>query len=96
VQILAISPEPPELSRKLVDSVKEKHNVDLKFPLLEDSGHKVIDRYGLLNPASNRGIPHPAVYVIDKSGVIRWKFVETNYKTRATNEQILEALKPLS
>jgi peroxiredoxin len=84
------------MSQKLITQIKEKYNVDLKFPLLEDPGHKVIDRYGLLNPVSNRGIPHPAVYVIDKWGIVRWKFVETNYKIRATNEQILEALSPLN
>ncbi len=95
MEILAISVDPPEMSQKLVVLVKEKYSVDLKFPLLEDPGHKVIDLYGLLNPASNRGIPHPAVYVIDKDGIVRWKFVETNYKIRATNEQILEALRAL-
>ena len=96
MEILAISVDPPEMSQKLIMQVKEKYNVDLKFPLLEDPGHKVIDRYGLLNPAANRGIPHPAVYVIDKRGIVRWKFVETNYKIRATNEQILEALTALN
>ena len=96
MEILAISVDPPEMSQKLIMQVKEKYNVDLRFPLLEDLGHKLVDRYGLLNPASNRGIPHPAVYVIDKKGIVRWKFVETNYKIRATNEQILEALSALN
>lgn len=52
--------------------------------------HHVIDRYGLLNP-SGRGWPHPTV-VIDKTGVVRWKFTEVNYKIRPTNAMILEAL----
>lgn len=63
-----------------------------EFPLLSDPGHKVIDRYGLLNP-SGRGLPHPATYVIDKKGILRWRFVEVDYKVRPTNEQIIEALK---
>ena len=50
------------------------------------------DRYGLLNP-EGRGWPHPATFVIDRLGTVRWKFVETNFRVRATNEQILEALK---
>ena len=62
--------------------------------LLSDPGHKVIDRYGLLNP-NGRGIPHPATYVIDKKGVIRWKFVEVNYRIRPSNEQVLNALKSI-
>jgi len=54
----------------------------------------VIDRYGLLNP-KGKGWPHPATYVIDKEGTVRWKFVEVDYKVRATNDMILKALKPL-
>ena len=70
-----------------------KENTGLpQFPLLSDPGHKVIDRYGLLNP-SGRGLPHPATYVIDKKGIVRWRFVEVDYKVRPTNEQIIEALK---
>ena len=63
---------------------------DLVF--LSDPGHRVIDRYGLLNP-SGRGWPHPTAYVIDTKGQVRWKFTEVNYKIRPTNEMILKALK---
>lgn len=80
----------------MVEHVLDKFNVELKFPLLEDPGHKVIDRYGLLNPQlADRGLPHPAVFVIDKEGIVRWKFAETDYRIRAAHEQILQALKPL-
>jgi peroxiredoxin len=54
----------------------------------------VIDRYGLLNP-DGKGWPHPATYVIDREGVVRWKFVETNYTVRASNKQILQELRKL-
>ena len=53
----------------------------------EDKEHKVIDRYGILNPDS-RGWPHPATFVIDPKGIVRWKFIEVDYKKRASNEQI--------
>jgi peroxiredoxin len=68
---------------------------EFDFPMLEDKDHKVIDRYGLLNPEV-KGMPHPATYVIDKQGVVRWKFVETDYTKRPTNEQILEAVRKIS
>jgi peroxiredoxin len=61
------------------------------FVFLSDPGHRVIDRYGLLNP-DGRGWPHPATFVIDRQGVVRWRFVEVDYRVRASNEQILEAL----
>ena len=61
------------------------------FTFASDSGHRVIDRYGLLNPNSP-GWPHPTTYVIDRKGVVRWKFTEVNYKIRPTNQMILDAL----
>ena len=65
------------------------------FVFLSDPGHRVIDRYGLLNP-DGRGWPHPTTLVIDRRGVVRWKIVEVDYKVRPSNEQILEALGRLS
>jgi peroxiredoxin len=41
------------------------------------------------------GIPHPAVYVIDKSGKVIWAKIESNYKERPTNEEIRKALDAL-
>jgi peroxiredoxin len=66
------------------------------FTFLSDPGHRVVDRYGLLNPNDARGIPHPTTFVIDKAGVVRWKFIEVNYKIRPTNEMILAALDGLA
>ena len=77
-----------------MQKLKERFTSDLDFPLLEDKDHKVINRYGILNPNS-KGWPHPATYVIDKKGVVRWRFIETDYKRRPTNDQILEALRNL-
>ena len=66
------------------------------FTFLSDPEHAVIDRYGVLNPAgSRRGIPHPATYVIDKKGVVRWRDVQTDYKIRPTNAAILGAVQAL-
>jgi peroxiredoxin len=77
-----------------VQKLKEKFTGDLDFPLLEDKDHKVINRYGIFNP-NNKGWPHPTTYVIDKQGVVRWRFIETDFKKRPTNGQILEALRKL-
>lgn len=71
------------------------------FPLLADPGHKVIDRYGQLNPqlfknASNPSgyiVPHPAVLLVDKTGRVAWKYTNVDANVRATNEQILAAIK---
>ena len=63
------------------------------FTFLSDPDHTVISRYGVLNPSGNRrGIPHPATYVIDQQGVVRWRDVQTDYKVRPTNAAIKTAL----
>ena len=95
VQILTVSIDNHEDSKKFVQKLKERFSGDLDFPMLEDKNHKVIDRYGIYNP-DGKGWPHPATYVIDKQGVVRWKFVEVDYKKRPTNEQILQALRKIS
>lgn len=87
-----MSIDPKEDLQKMLDRVaKETGGPAPDFPFLSDPGHRVIDRYGLLNPGG-RGWPHPTVYVIDRSGTVRWKFTEVNYKVRPTNAMILEAL----
>jgi peroxiredoxin len=95
IQILAVSIDSHGDSKKFVRKLTEGFTGDLDFPLLEDRNHRVIDRYGILNP-EGKGWPHPATYVIDKQGVVRWKFVEVDYTKRPTNEQILQALRKIS
>ncbi len=92
VQILAVSIDSRDDSKKFVQKLKERFSGDLDFPMLEDKDHRVIDRYGILNP-DGKGWPHPATYLIDKQGVVRWKFVEVDYRKRPTNAQIIEALR---
>ncbi|MBI2989498.1 MAG: peroxiredoxin family protein [Deltaproteobacteria bacterium] len=95
VQILAVSIDTHDESKKFVQKLKERFPAaELDFPMLEDKNHKVIDRYGILNP-DGKGWPHPATYVIDKQGVVRWRVVEVDYTKRPSNEQILRELRKL-
>lgn len=101
--ILALSPDDVEGARKMVERQAKEQGAPPNFALLADPEHRVIDRYGQLNPElfkneSNPAgyiVPHPAVFVIDREGRVRWKFTNTDARVRATNEQIREALKPL-
>jgi len=66
------------------------------FAFLSDPDHAVIARYGVMNPAgTRRGIPHPATYVIDKKGMVRWRDIQTDYKIRPTNSAVLTAVQAL-
>lgn len=96
-QILALSVDGPEDLQKMVDRISLEDGILPDFPLLSDPSHQVIDRYGLFNPEDPRGrqITHPATFVIDMDGVVRWKMVEVNYKIRPTNEDVLNALSGL-
>jgi alkyl hydroperoxide reductase subunit AhpC len=87
VQILAISTDSREDSKKFGQMLRQRFEGEFDFPLLEDKDHKVVDRYGIFNP-DGQGWPHAATYVIDPKGIVRWKFVEVDYKKRASNEQI--------
>ena len=94
--ILAVSIDPPERLDMMVDRIVEEGGLDPAdapaFRFLSDPGHRVIDRYGILNPDDERGIPHPTTLVLDRLGVVRWKFIEVNYRIRPTNEMVLSAL----
>ena len=95
---MAISPDPLDKLKQIVPKVQSKTGRDFAITLLSDADHAVIDRYGLLNEEAAkqaRFLPHPTTYVIDKTGAVRWKFTEKNYKVRPTNEMILRELEKL-
>lgn len=96
-QILALSPDDTDGARKMVERVTKEHGAPPGFPLLADVGLKVINRYGIFNPEGFQGhmVPHPAVFVIDMNGKVTWKFLNTDARIRAKNEEILQALKQL-
>lgn len=93
-EILALSIDEREMQQRMIDRVAETDGRVLEFPLLADPDHAVIDRYGLLNQPDLEAppIPHPTTFGIDREGIVRWKFIEINYRIRPTNEQILAAL----
>ena len=63
--------------------------------LLEDRDHQVIDRYGLLDYTLWAPVPYPATYVIDRQGIVRWRFVEQDFRVRASPEDVLCVLQKL-
>jgi peroxiredoxin len=96
VSLYAISIDTPAESKVFADEIASDGKGGVRFPLLSD---RVIDAYGLRDTAYDskayEGIPHPAVYVIDKTGRVAWVKVETNYRVRPTNADIRAALDQL-
>ena len=99
VKLYAISVDPPEVSKDFAAKLAADGRGELNFPLLSDPDHHTIDAYGLHDPAYDggnfAGIPHAAVYVIDKQGIVTWAKVESNYRERPANDQIRAALDAL-
>jgi peroxiredoxin len=85
VRVAAISPEPVSTSAGLA------RDLAIDFPLLCDIHGAVIERYGVRNRVSCRRaeLPHPAVFVIGATGVVRFKSIDRNYKRRTTVHTIL-------
>jgi peroxiredoxin len=99
VRVYAISVDSPEQSRDFAQKIAADGKGPVSFQLLSDPGHRVIDGYGIRDPEYNgqkfEGIPHPAVYVIDKNGRVTWLTFEEDYKKRPSNTEIRNALDAL-
>ena len=76
--------------------VATDHRGELTFSLLSDPLSRVIDRFGLRDEGyvgeKEYGIPHPAVFVLDQKGRVRWVKIETDFRERPSNEDIAAAL----
>jgi peroxiredoxin len=83
-------------SRDLARKIAADGRGPLGFSLLSDSRSAAIDRYRLRDPAYARqktdGVPHPSVFVLDRSGRIRWMKIESDYRERPSTEEVAAAL----
>jgi peroxiredoxin len=100
VALYAISVDPPDVSKSFAEKIASDGKGKVGFSLLSDPEHKIIDAYGLRDPAYEGqkvyGIPHPAVYVINKDGKITWAKIESNYRERPSNQEIRAAIDRLT
>ena len=99
LEIYAISIDPPDKSKSLAEKIAADGKGNLGFLILSDPGSKTIDAWGLRDPAYKGqqidGVPHPAVFVLDKTGKVAWSRIESDYKVRPTNAEIRAALDAL-
>ncbi|MEV0486592.1 peroxiredoxin-like family protein [Streptomyces sp. NPDC050508] len=109
-RLVAVSPQIPDESLTLAEKHGLAFDVlsdigsdtakqyGLAFDVPDDLA-AVYDKLGFdlqrVNDGHPRTLPLPATYVIDRAGVIRWAFVNTDYTTRAEPADILAALDAL-
>ncbi|MEE4417812.1 peroxiredoxin-like family protein [Streptomyces bugieae] len=110
-RLVAISPQIPDESLSLIEKEQLAFEVlsddgsevakafGIAFDLSEELGD-LYDQLGFdlqrVNSSNARTLPLPATYVIDRTGVIRWAFVSTDYTVRAEPSDIVSALNSLT
>jgi len=65
----------------------------LTYPVLSDESRQYIRAYDVLHP--QEGIARPSVFVVDRTGKIRWQHIGTAASDRPPTATILEQLKTI-
>jgi peroxiredoxin len=92
VQIVGMSYDAP------ATSAAAAAKLGLTFPLLSDTGSKVIDAYGIRNAEAkgkSAGVAHPVLFIIDQQGVIRVKLAREGYRERPESAEIIAGVKSI-
>jgi len=73
----------------------EKYNI--KYPLLSDFNREVIEKYGVVHDEmfGFKRVGKRAVFIIDKQGIIRYKWVTENPRNEPNYEEIKQVLAKL-
>ena len=87
-QILAISPDSPE------DLKRTSKEHGLGYPLLSDSDLKAARAFGIgFQVPGKRGLPVPAVYIAGADRMVRFQYVNPNYRVRLDLDVLQAAAK---
>jgi len=107
-QIVAISPDRPERVREILDKSDVEYTLLSDDALaaaralgvafrVDDAGYARLKGFGIdLEERSGQAhhlLPVPAVLILDKTGRIRFSYVNPDYKVRVAPEVLLEAAK---
>lgn len=111
-QLIAISPEIPDgsLSKKEIDEMdfivlsdqnaKVASQYGLAWQIPEFlSKHMKNDRgldLEIVNNGNSSILPIPATFVINTEGIVTWRYVDVDYRTRSEPDDIIKALQKLS
>ncbi len=86
IQLLAISPDPA------AGLQNTKRRFGQSYLFLSDIDLATTKKYGIGN---DKDLPHPALFLIDKEGILKWYYASTSYKKRPTAEQVEKIIQDL-
>ncbi|MFQ5895007.1 MAG: peroxiredoxin family protein [Nitrospinota bacterium] len=69
---------------------RTSRELSISFPLLSDPERKLIRTYGVLHP--REGIARPATFIVDKRGIVRYRYVGKNFADRPPVARVLRAV----
>ena len=88
-EILAISVDRLDQAGYVVD------RLGVTFPILYDPEAEVVRRYGVYDLLGDK-VAAPSVFVIDKEGSIRWRYIGRSIIDRPTVTHIVERLEAIA
>ena len=70
---------------------------DIQYTLLSDDKSAAIRAFGVVNPAYGPGswgygVALPAIFVVDKDGVVKSRFMKSDYRERPEIDMVLKSL----
>lgn len=83
---MAISTDDPETAALM------KNQLKLNFTLIPDTDHKLLKLYDHRERYSQLAVHNPAVYIIDRQGIVRWRHFGRNAADRPPPAAIWRAL----
>ena len=86
--VAAISYDSVDILKNFAD------RMHITYPMLSDKDSATIKAFGILNAqvpqtSAQYGIPHPGMYIVDRSGKILARYFEEKYQERFTPDTIL-------
>ncbi len=82
-KVLAISPDDAEGMKKMAS------RMDNPYLFLSDIDLQVTDLFGIRR---DKELPHPAVIILDKNGIVQWFYVGEDYKQRPSATQLRQVI----
>lgn len=86
-EVIAISNEGQE------DAIKVVNDLGLSFPVISDRENKIIDDYGIYDVDTDTA--YPALFIIDKTGIVRFKKLVESIEDRVMGEDISNRLRKM-